>query len=59
AEDAGTGDPTDPRVDEDELSPGQRLVTGIAHEVVLREIVVVATSAGVIAFLAWRAWLTG
>ncbi len=38
---------------------GERLATGIAHEVVLREMAVVATAAGVIAFLAWRAVLTG
>lgn len=37
----------------------ERLVRGIAHEVVLREVAVVATAAFVIAFLAWRAWLTG
>lgn len=37
----------------------QRLVTGIAHEVVLRELAVVALAAGVIAFLAWRAVITG
>lgn len=37
----------------------ERLVTGIAHEVVLRELAVVAVSAGVIAFLAWRAVITG
>lgn len=32
-----------------------RLVTGIAHAVVLREIAVMATAAVVISFLAWRA----
>lgn len=37
----------------------ERLVTGIAHEVVLRELAVMGAAAGVIAFLAWRAWLTG
>lgn len=37
----------------------QRNATGIAHEVVLREVAVVATAAGVIAFLAWRAVITG
>ena len=37
----------------------ERLVTGIAHEVVLRELAVVAIAAAVIAFLAWRAVITG
>ena len=36
-----------------------RLVTGIAHEVVLREIAVMAIAAVVIAFLAWRAVIGG
>jgi hypothetical protein len=36
-----------------------RLATGIANEVLLREVAIVATGAGVIAFLAWRAVLTG
>jgi hypothetical protein len=34
-------------------------VNGIAHEVVLRELAVIAAGAAVIAFLAWRAVLTG
>ncbi|MBJ7472213.1 MAG: hypothetical protein JHD16_12985 [Solirubrobacteraceae bacterium] len=38
---------------------GDRFATGIAHEVVLREVAVVATAAFVIAFLAWRATITG
>ena len=38
---------------------GERYATGIAHEVVLREVAVVALSAFVIAFLAYRAVLTG
>lgn len=36
-----------------------RLATGIANEVLLREVAIIATGAGVIAFLAWRAVLTG
>ncbi len=36
-----------------------RLATGIAHEVVLREMAVIAVASGVIAFLAWRAVITG
>ncbi len=51
---AGTGDSGAP-----DSEDRQRLVTGIAHEVVLREVAVVATAAFVIAFLAWRAWLIG
>lgn len=38
---------------------GDRFATGIAHEVVLREMAVVAISSFVIAFLAWRAVITG
>lgn len=38
---------------------GDQFATGIAHEAVLRELGVVAIGAGVIAFLAWRAVLTG
>jgi hypothetical protein len=34
-------------------------VTGIANEVVLRELAVIAAGAAVMAFLAWRAWHTG
>lgn len=36
-----------------------QLVTAIAHEVMLRELAVVAAGSLVIAFLAWRAVLTG
>lgn len=38
---------------------GDRFATGIAHEAILRELGVIAIGAGVIAFLAWRAVLTG
>lgn len=38
---------------------GEQFATGIAHEAMLREMAVVAIGAGVIAFLAWRAVLTG
>ena len=38
---------------------GNRIAMGIAHEVVLREMAVVATASAVIAFLAWRAVITG
>lgn len=38
---------------------GNAFATGIAHEVVLREMAVVAIASGVIAFLAWRAVITG
>ncbi|MFT4034625.1 MAG: hypothetical protein QM679_03505 [Patulibacter sp.] len=37
----------------------ERRATGIANEVLLRELAIIATAAGVIAFLAWRAVLTG
>ena len=37
----------------------QRLATGIANEVLLREVAILSLAAGVIAFLAWRAVITG
>lgn len=44
----------------DQTGEGARLVaTGIAHETLLRELAILALSAAVIAFLAWRAILLG